>query len=124
MRDIPDIEQIDGSRVLRWATHVANHPPNRWTHRTLNWSPSLDTEQQGRGQHGGQQRRWDDDMQKIPQSLQPTTSDDATQSNIKEATRPRRYIHHDSNDVRWLAAQRARRDGIHLKAVSARAPAD
>eukprot|EP00959_Pyramimonas_sp_CCMP1952_P146390 3064559-Pyramimonas_sp.AAC.1 len=89
MHDIPGVEQIHRKKVWRWAARVAHHPPNRWTQRAMNWNPSLDESQQGYRKHGGQQKRWDDDIRKFLKSLHQTTSDAATQGNTNEATRPR-----------------------------------
>ena len=105
MHDIPDVTQMHRKMVWQWAARVATHPPSRWTQRTLKWNPNRDTKQQGYRQHGGQHKRWDDDLRKILHNVHRQTGDDDTQRDANDdATQPRRYLHRDANDVRWLTA--------------------
>ena len=100
MHDIPDTLHIHRKMVWRWANAVAHHPTTRWTQRVLEWSPILNARQRGRRQHGGQPKRWDDDIRNFLHSL----DSEAVGEQVRVATQPRQYEHNNTNDLRWIQA--------------------
>ena len=100
MHDIPDVLFIHRRMVWRWANTLSHHPTTRWTRRVLEWNPNLNTRQRGRRQHGGQPKRWDDDIRSFLHSL----DSEAVEEQNRAATQPRQYEHNNTNDIRWIRA--------------------
>eukprot|EP00959_Pyramimonas_sp_CCMP1952_P066383 1385940-Pyramimonas_sp.AAC.1 len=86
MHDIADVTQMHRKMVWQWTALVATHPSNRWTQRVLNWNPNADTKQLGYRQHGGQHKRWDDDVRIFLHIMHRQAGEDNTQRDANDGT--------------------------------------
>ena len=57
--------------MWKYALRVVNHPPLRWTLLALRWHPGANAPRQGHRNHGGQHKRWDDDLRTFLHAHRP-----------------------------------------------------
>ena len=88
---IQDWVTMQRKMVWRCAARVANQLPHEWPQRVLHWHPSLHTDQTGQRHHGGQWKRWDDDIRGFLKHSLAVDNQRQTQRR-----------HHDLNDITWL----------------------
>ena len=79
-------------KVWRMASRVANHDRTRWTRRVLQWQPDLNPRQRGQRQHGGQRKRWDDEVNTYLRQHRPDLHQPPTHTRSKG----------EPNDTTWM----------------------
>ena len=79
-------------KVWRMASRVANHDRTRWTRRVLQWQPDLNPRQRGQRQHGGQHKRWDDEVNTYLRQHRPDLHPPPTHTRSKG----------EPNDTTWM----------------------
>ena len=95
----------------RLAAHVAAQPATRWARKAVQWHPSHTASKPAYRNHGGQRKRWDDDLRAF---LGKNFCDDAVPEHQQRQ-------HGDINDTSWLniARQSATWQNLEIQYVNA-----
>ena len=105
---------VTEQRRLHWrlAAQVAAHSVTRWTQRAVQWHPSHTANKAVYRNHGGQHKRWDDEIRTF---LGKYVCDDTMPGHQQRE-------HGDINDTVWLntAKQNATWQSMEIQYVNAK----